>query len=276
MRFIHSMPFRSPMSEHDSRSGGCLIVLLLLAAVVIIVVLVCELLARDAADEEARNKPAAEIRTAEEQERERIENLVFLEDPDIARDSKIDLSDRSVAVMENQLKHARRRLEAARRSRTTAETKFKRDKDNQRNLEDLLEKRDAELESSPDDDDLAEEIGELDLRLEEARASVVQTQADLELTRSYEKQMTRLVQDIESAVEKARRSGEAVVSTADMDAIKTHYYAAMSAGTVADDQRRNAQPAASHHIAEEAGRSSAARDRARARQERRRAAQQAE
>jgi hypothetical protein len=45
----------------------------------------------------------------------------------------------------------------------------------------------------------------------------------------------------------------------------------MSAGTVADDQRRNAQPAANAHVAEEAGRSAAARDRARARQERRRA-----
>ena len=216
---------------------------------------------------------AASERMHEEQERERVEQLLFLENPEIARDPKIDLSDRSVAAMETQLALARRRLEAIRRARATAETKYKRDKDNQRNLEDRLDQLDAELEASPDDDDLAEEIGEFDLRLEESRASVAQAQADLSLVRSYEKQVVRLVQDVESAVEKARRSGESVVSTADMDALKAHYAATMSAGTVAEDQRRNAQPAANDHVAEEEGRSSAARARARARLDRRRAAQ---
>ena len=105
---------------------------------------------------------------------------------------------------------------------------------------------------------------------------MAQAQADLALIRSYEKQMARLVHDIEAGVEKARRSGDSVVSTADMDALKTHYSAAMSAGMIAEDQRRNAQPAANRNIAEEEGRSSSARERARARLERRRAASQAE
>lgn len=264
------------ISNRNGQSGNCLIVLLLIVAAAIITFLVMELKARDAADEEARANPPPPPPTAEEQERDRIDQLIFLENPEIAQDPKIDLSNRSVAVMENQLRLARRRLEAARRARATAETKFKRDKDNQRNLEELLDNRDAELEASPDDDDLAEEIGELDLRLEESRSAVSQAQADLNLTRSYEKQMDRLVQDIEAGIEKARRSGAAVVSTADMDALKTHYNAAMSAGTVAEDQRRNAQPAANRNVAEEEGRSSAARDRARARLERRRAASQPE
>lgn len=276
LRFLRSLRRNQLGPEHYSRSGNCLVVLLLIVAVVVIVVLAFELAARDKADEEARKQPPPPQKTAEEQELERIENLVFLENPDIARDPKIDLSDKSVAVMEKQLALARRRLEAARRSRATAETKFKRDKDNQRNLEDKLDKLDAELEASPDDDDLAEEIGEYDLRLSESRSAIAQAEADLTLLRSYEKQMARLVQDMEAAIEKARRSGDAVVSTADMDALKTHYNDAMAAGTVVDDQRRNAQPAANSHVAEEEGRSSAARERARARLERRRAARAGE
>ena len=267
---------KSPESGSDPRSGNCLLVILLIAAIAVIAFLVMEITARDKADEEARRQPPPPQKTAEEQERDRVEQLIFLDNPDVARDPKIDLSDKSVAVMQDQLALARRRLEAARRSRANAETKFKRDKDNQRDLEDKLDKLDAELEASPDDDELAETIGEFDLRLSESRSSVAQGQADLTMLRSYEKQMARLVQDIEAALEKARRSGDAVVSTSDMDALKTHYNAAMSAGTVADDQRRNAQSAANGHVAGEEGRSAAARERARQRLERRRAAKSRE
>lgn len=255
----------------NPRSGNCLLVILLVVAVAAIAGLAIELYVRDAADEEARKQPPPTPPSAEEQERERLDNLVFLENPDIAKDPKIDLSNRSVEVMEKQLSLARRRLEAVRRSRAAAETNFKRDKDRQRDLEERLDRLDAELEASPEDDNLAEEIGELDLRLDESRASVAQGQADLALLRSYEKQTARLVQDMEAALEKARRSGEMVIATADMDAIKTHYSATMSAGTVAEDQRRNAQAAANGHVAEEMGRSGAARERARERLERRRA-----
>lgn len=257
--------------ESDSCSGNCLLVILLVMAVAAIAVLAIELHVRDAADEEAKKQPPPPPPSAEEQERERLDNLIFLENPEIATDPKIDLSNRSVDVMERQLSLARRRLEAVRRSRAAAETNFKRDKDRQRDIEERLDRLDAELEASPEDDDLAEEIGELDLRLDESRASVAQGQADLVLLRSYEKQTSRLVQDMEAALEKARRSGEMVVATADMDAIKAHYSATMSAGTVAEDQRRNAQAAANGHIAEEMGRSEAARERARERLERRRA-----
>lgn len=254
------------------RSGKCLLIVILIVAIAAIVFLVMELVARDKADEERLRQPSRQP-TAEELELDRIEKMVFLENPEVARDPKIDLSDKSVSVMESQLTLARRRLEAARRSRANAEAKFKRDRDNQRNLEDRLAKLDAEFEESPDDDELAEQIGELDLRLEQSRSTIAQAEADLALMRSYEKQMARLVQDMEAAVARARRSGESVVATADMDALKTHFDAEMSAGTVAEDQRRNSQPAANAHVAEEVGRSSAARDRARARQERRRAAQ---
>lgn len=255
----------------DSRSGNCLLVILLVVAMAVIAGLAMELYVRDAIAEEVRTQMPPPPRTAEEQERERLDNLVFLENPEIAKDPKIDLSNRSVDMMEKQLSLARRRLEAVRRSRAAAETNFKRDKDRQRNLEERLDRLDAELEASPEDDDLAEEIGELDLRLEESRASVAQGQADLVLLRSYEKQTARLVQDMEVALEKARRSAEMVVATADMDAIKAHYSAMMSAGTVAEDQRRNAQAAANGHVAEEMGRSGAARERAHERLERRRA-----
>lgn len=263
----------SQMRTGNSRSGNCLVVILLVVAVAVIAGLAIELYVRDAADEEARKQTPPTPRTAEEQERERLDNLVFLENPEIAKDPKIDLSNRSVEVMEKQLSLARRRLEAVRRSRAAAETNFKRDKDRQRDLEERLDRLDAELEASPEDDDLAEEIGELDLRLDESRASVAQGQADLALLRSYEKQTARLVQDMEAALEKARRSGEMVIATADMDAIKIHYSAAMSAGTVVEDQRRNAQAAANGHVAEEMGRSESARNRARERLERRRATQ---
>lgn len=248
---------------------------LLALAVLAIAGLSIELYVRDAAEDGRRTAERPVPKSAEERELERIENLVFLENPEIAEDPKIDLSNRSVAVMENQLSLARRRLAAARRSRANAETNLKRDKDNQFQLEDRLDALDAELERSPEDGGLAEEIGELDRRLEELRAFVVQGEADLSLFRSYEKQMARLVQDMESALEKARRSGEAVVATADMDALKAHHSAAMSAGTVAEDQRRNALPAATGHVAEEEGRSAADRERARARLERRRAAREA-
>lgn len=264
------LPLPPPRSP---RSGNCLLVVLLVLAIAAIAVLAIELVVRDGAGGESRKADAPTAKSAAEQERERAENLIFLENPEIAKDPKIDLSDRSVAVVENQLALARRRLEAARRSRANAETNFKRDKDNQRGLEDRLDRLDAELEASPEDDDLAEEIGELDLRLDETRALVAQAQADLALLRSYEKQMARLVQDMETALEKARRSREMVIATADMDALKTHYSAAMSAATVAEDQRRNAMPSASSHVAEEEGRSAAARERARARLERRRAGQ---
>lgn len=263
----------SQLKAGDSRSGNCLVVILLVVAVVVIAGLAIELYVRDAAEEEARKQMPPIPPSAEEQERERLDNLVFLENPEIAKDPKIDLSNRSVDVMEKQLSLARRRLEAVRRSRAAAETNFKRDKDRQRDIEERLDRLDAELEASPEDNDLAEEIGELDLRLDESRASVARGQADLALLRSYEKQTARLVQDMEAALEKARRSGEMVIATADMDAIKTHYSAAMSAGTVAEDQRRNAQAAANGHVAEEMGRSEAARNRARERLERRRANQ---
>lgn len=254
----------------DSRAGNCLLWVLLILAVLAIVGLAVELYVRDAADEEARRTNPSSPKSAEEQELERAENLVFLGNPEIARDPKIDLSNRSVAVMETQLALARRRLEAARRSRETAAANLKRDKDSQWAQNARLDERYAEWERAPDDDDLAEEIGEMELRVDETKASVVQAQADLALLRSYEKHMARLVQDMESALEKARRSGEMVVATADMDALKVHYSAAMSAGTVAEDQRRNAMPAATATVAEEEGRSTAARERARARLEQRR------
>lgn len=260
----------------DPRSGNCLLVILLVLAIAAIAGLPIELRARDAADEAARKAETPSPKSAEEEERERVEQLVFLENPDIAEDPKIDLSNRGIAVMEDQLALARRRLEAVRRSRATAATNFKRDKDNQHAMEDRLDALDAELAASPGNGRLAEEIGELDLRLEESRAALAQAQADMELLRSYEKQMVRLVQDMESAIAKARRSGTAVVSTADMDALEAHHSAAMSAGTVVDDQRHNAMPAATGHVAGEEGRSAAARERAMKRQERRRAEQTGE
>lgn len=276
MRSLHSLRQNHTAWGADPRSGNCLLVILLIAAIAVIAFLAIEIAARGKADEEARRQPPPPQKTAEEQERERAESLVFLDNPEIAKDPKIDLSNRSVAVMENQLAFARRRLEAARRSRANAETKLKRDKDNQRDLEDKLSRLDAELDASPDNDDLLEDSGKTEAQLDKVRASVVQAQADLYKLRIYEKGMARLVQDIESAVEKARRSGDDVVSTADMDALKVHYDAAMSAGTVAEDQRRNARPAADGHVSEEEGHASADRERARQRRERRRAAQSGE
>ena len=262
--------------SHNPRSGNCLLSILLALAIAAIAGLAIELRAHDAAGEAARKAETAVPKSAEEEERERVEQLVFLENPEIAGDPKIDLSNRGVAVMEDQLALARRRLEAVRRSRANAETNFKRDKDSQHDLEDRLDTLDAELAASPGDGDLAEEIGELDLRLEETRAALAQAQADMALLRSYEKQMVRLVQDMETAIAKARRSGAAVVATADMDALAAHHSATMSAGTVVDDQRHNAMPAATGHVAGEEGRSAAARERAMKRQERRRAAQAGE
>lgn len=276
MRSLRPFWQKCTESVNDPRSGNCLLVILLIVAIAVIAFLVMEMTSRDKADEEARRQPPPPQKTAEEQERDRVEQLIFLDNPEVARDPKIDLSDKSVAVLQNQLAFARRRLEAARRSCTVAETKLKRDKDNMRDLEDRLNRLDAELDESPDDDELLEDSGKTEARLDEVRANVVQAQADLYNLRNYEKGMVRFVQDIESAIEKARRSGDDVVSTADMDALKVHYHAAMSAATVAEEQRRNAQPAANGHIAEEEGHASAARERARQRRERRRAAKSGE
>ena len=270
---MHFLRRKHPSLGNDPRSGNCLLIILLIAAVVVIVFLVIEIMARDKADEERLKQPPPPVKTPEEQERERVDKLIFLDNPQGGSVPQIDLSNKSVSVMEDQLALARRRLEAARQSRENAETKLRRDKDNQINLEDKLDKLDAELEASPDDDDLAEEVGEYDRRLSESRASIAQAEADLNLLRSYEKHMERLVKDMAAAIEKARRSGAVVVSTADMNALKVHYEAAMSAAAVIDELRRDAQPAADNHVAEEMGRSSEARERARQRLERRRAAQ---
>lgn len=225
----------------DDRCGGsCLQVLIIIALIAILGVVVSRLMSaeKQLADNE-QPKPVEIEKTPEELRRDRINEELAGEAPDLGSDPSEALVDGHLMTMKSVREKTVQRQAVIKSRLKSAEETFDRLRGERKQLERKLERLKEEFDRFPDDDNVGDDLAQCDEDLENKQSEILQAQADVNLLKDYDYRMGREVAVLSAAIRQCEMDRRTTITGSEYELLKKDLSEAHGAEIAVRQARRN-------------------------------------
>ena len=226
---------------HDNcRGGSCLAVLAVVALVAIFasVALRRSSSENETAERERQAKAAAE-KTPEQLQRERFDEILTAQSPDLGEDPAKKLVDGNLATMKAVRDETVRQHAIVKARLKAAENDFERCRGELKTIERKLELLKDEFARHPDDEAVGDELAQCDEDLENKRREFIQVQTDIKPLKDYDYKLGREIAALSSAIRRCEADGRTIATTVEFEELKEDLAAADGARAAMEELRRN-------------------------------------
>ena len=216
------------------RGGSCLLMLIILALIGILAAVIVRLVAVERRVAEAR--PVE--KSPEELNRERINEMLGGQAPDLGKNPAKALADGSVKTMKRVREQTIAQHNAIKSRLKTAEESVGRLRGERKHLEEKITKLKDEYERYPDEEKVGDDLAQCDEDLENKKREILQEQVNVKLLKDYDYRLSRETATLAAAIRKCESDGRTIATAVEYEALKKDLDEAHGASVAVEQIRR--------------------------------------